>query len=353
MKLVSLLALLTCTLLHAAPPDEELVPAETGLLELRRMEPFHAKVTECTVEPGSFMLALKGKKRSVKYFETRPSKALRQVLMQLKTNHEYEFPKVLNDVLGAPPANIGQSLPYGLMISSRGLFDADNTRPVRATLVGKTVTADAVTLEFETISNGHQTLTGKGPQRVAELMLLAKLLQEGHTYEFPDVMRKPVPATFERPAVVKPASPAMEALKGFIGTWEMPVANKPGQRIELRCFWKNDGTGIWREAIVPPSADARLPSVHAELLTYDPAKHCYFITSSGLKESPSPVEASWDAESRTLTSRLPASQLGAGAVLTVIRTLTTPDRIDWTIRSSDKTGKVLKETSGVYTRHAD
>lgn len=337
-----------CMCLSAASAD-----TGTGmrdLLALRNEKPFRATVTECSIGPRSFTLEIKGAERTFRCVQIGEDAGdlLRRALGRLEVNHEYEFPTVLNEVMGVPPAAPSGLLSAAIFPARKVVINFSNIQPFRAVLVDKTIASDSVTLEFECAAFGHVVWVEKEPANRARLEELSKKLQMEHTYEFPDLMREPLPAILDRPAVVKPATPAIAVLEGFIGTWEAPLDDKPASHVEVRYFWKNDGTGLWRESAVQPTPVSDSPfKVHAELYVYDAAKHSYVTLPDTPPEAPG-SRGTWDAASRTLARHRIFSL--SGDTLDSTFTLTTPDRIDWTFRLTNKDGKVVKQTAGAYTR---
>lgn len=258
--------------------------------------------------------------------------------------------------------------------------------PFRATVLKRQITADSIRLELRIADCEPVVVAHAGKDGWDQALQAAQRLQEGRTYEFPDVLADAYvpPAAGAAPA---PATDAMRALQPFIGSWTEP--GHPFKDNVTRYFWKEDGTGLWQESTVrPPSATVETSlsgglgkvetgpvaaRVTPTLTTYDSGRQCYvtahsvsLITSASVQNGvtaithaistdkpPAPdQEGRWDAATQTYRWSSVMDIPQPGTRYSGTRRLVTPDRMEWTSRVTAPDGRVIQEDAGLYERTA-
>jgi hypothetical protein len=131
------------------------------------------------------------------------------------------------------------------------LLDLRKLPPFRAKVTQCQVSDTAIEILLEIPDRSIVTVRHTSKDDWQKAVSLARRLEAGRTYEFPEVL-----ADDDTPRPAIPPSPAMQALAPFIGEWTMhlkdPPKGRPASQTTLRYFWKDDGTGLWREATYQP-----------------------------------------------------------------------------------------------------
>ncbi len=191
---------------------------------------------------------------------------------------------------------------------------------------------------------------------------LAKRLIPGTTYEFPAVLAE----SYQPPAagsVAQPSTDAMRALSAFIGEWSMHWTTGPGRdrndKITVRYFWSEDGTGLWREVHLPEgmrtgtggaAQGKSKPYVEASLTTYDAATQRYAESYSSSIKGDERQEVEWDAKTQTYSLVKNAVPAAAGVHHSGMRRIVSPERIEFHSKTMKADGSVLSESGGYYKR---
>lgn len=249
--------------------------------------------------------------------------------------------------------------------------------PFRATVVKRHISPSAIQLDLKIDDDITVTLGHAGQENWDKAKAMVAHLEEGRTYDFPDALAEgylaPPPG-----AVPQPASEAMRALAPFVGTWESEIGPER-QKVIIRYFWNDDGTGLWRESRNAPLApgpngkkqEPPHPQPRPTLITYDTARQCY-------AESPSVVVVSsestlngmptvsyalgapaslprsqmslWNPTTQTYTWQYTQDQPKPNTQISGTRRLVSPDRIEWQSRRTEENGRLVEEHSGHYDR---
>ncbi|MDZ4406246.1 MAG: DUF1579 family protein [Prosthecobacter sp.] len=364
LKAATLVILTLAVPLHAQQPSP-FTPGwfqSSGLMSLRDRPPFSAKVTEKKGTPGSFTLALQhadGTKTS--FTLVGGGEAERKMFAHFTLGSEYKFPQVFDDVLGkdAPVSSPRISPISSTSISTSphfftqqdfsfstqklSLLDLNRCPPFRAKITGKKITPDSISLTIACTDGRTLTLQHSGNANLDEALRIAKPLEEGRFYEFPMSV---LPPHQDEPT---PPTPAMKALEPFIGEWDVSSLDKPDQKIRVRYHWKINGSGLWREHSAKQEGNDDYRMANAALITHDSTTGRYVETLTRSTSLP-PLEKTWDAATRTLSSINYIKYPGSERKHTTITTFKTDDRIDWKTTVTSKEGKFIEEYQGRYTR---
>lgn len=256
------------------------------------------------------------------------------------------------------------------------LLDLRKLPPFRAKVTQCQVSDTAIEILLEIPDRSIVTVRHTGKDDWQKAASLARRLEAGRTYEFPEVL-----ADDYSPPPASPPSPAMQALAPFIGEWTMhlkePPKGRPASQTSLRYFWKADGTGLWREAtyqsLDSQPADRILqvtPRMQATLITYDAARQRYIETNSAQihrtvetlngvriqrasfsnKALNSTHHGTWDATTQTYTWEGTSDQPEPGTRQSGTRRFASPDRIEWQAKAVKTDGTLLHESTGHYQR---
>lgn len=238
--------------------------------------------------------------------------------------------------------------------------------PFRATIVSRQISGTDIKIDLKIWGQISVTVGHSGQDGWEKALKMANRLEPGRTYEFPDILADDyaVPPVGIMP---QPASDAMRALQPFIGTWEEP---RDGQKVTERYFWKEDGSGLWREARMEGSKSV-LPDTTASLVTYDSARQTYVegpqlafnrsdsVTPDGVLPgyelgvvTPAPREqmAKWDAASQTYTWQYLLDAPKPNTRYSSIRRFVSPDRVEWQTKAVAADGTIILDVSGNYER---
>ncbi|WP_449067785.1 hypothetical protein [Prosthecobacter sp.] len=281
--------------------------------------------------------------------------------------------------LNVPPALITALDPKtwaGTTLTTRDLLAVPNLPPFRATVVKRQISPTSIQLDLKLDDEITVTVGHASQENWDKAMAMVQHLEEGRTYEFPDALAEgylaPPPG-----AVPQPASEAMRALAPFIGTWKGSM--EADKKVTVRYFWKDDGTGLWKETkAVPVKADPDGKNKTDEVLrarpvltTYDAARQCYVesppldiartenVTNGILKvfHALSPSASStrsqmslWNAATRTYTWQHTQDQPQPNTQHSGTRRFVSPDRIEWESKVTAADGTVLQNNSGHYDR---
>lgn len=334
----------------------------SGLMSLRDRPPFSARVTEKKGTPGSFTLALQhadGTKTS--FTLVGGGEAERKMFAHFKVGSKYAFPKVFDDVLGKDAPVAASSIPPVSSTSTStsppfftqqdffsstpkfSLLDLNHCPPFRARIDAKTITPDSISITLACTDGRTLTLQHIDNARMDEALKIARPLEKDRFYEFPISV---LPPYQDEPA---PPTPAMQALAPFLGTWDVTSLDKPDQQIRVRYQWKINGAGLWREHSAKQEGSDDYRMVNAALITHDSATGRYLETHTR-PGTPPPLEKTWEAASRTLTSINYIQYPDGERKHTTLTTFKTDDLVEWKTTLTTREGKWIKEYQGRYTR---
>jgi len=255
----------------------------------------------------------------------------------------------LDEILGPRKpgaAPLPSTLAVNLVPPKLGLLDLPTCEPFRARVVSKELKVAEVSLELQCTDESRLTMTHSGVSGFAEARRIALLLEVGERYEFPDSVLPS--ATKEKVPAAEPA-PEMKPLADWIGEWEKPQADQAAPKISLSLEWKKDGKGIWK-TMRGEKPGAKITTTEW-LITYDPARKCFVEKTMRIGVFPREVFLTWDSKTRAFAVHAEANEPQRGPTIwSGKRVLTTPDRMEWTIRLTTKAGKVIEGGAGEYTR---
>ncbi len=238
--------------------------------------------------------------------------------------------------------------------------------PFRATVIQRQISATDIKIDLKIRGSIPVTVGHSGQDGWDKALKMAKRLEVGRTYEFPDILADDyiVPPVGIMP---QPASDAMRALQPFIGTWEETFED--GKKNIIRYFWKEDGTGLWREERREVEGEQNTASA-AVLITYDAARQSYMqapqldfkpvdavtadgvAASSELASSPVPRDemARWDAATQTYIWQHVMDVPKTNTQYSGSRRFVSPDRMESQAKAMAEDGTVLQEVLGHYDR---
>lgn len=236
----------------------------------------------------------------------------------------------------------------------------------RATIVSRQISGTDIKIDLKIRGETPVTVGHSGQDGWEKALKMATRLEPGRTYEFPDILADDylVPPIGIMP---QPASDAMRALQPFIGTWE---ETRDGKKVTERYFWKDDGSGLWREARMEGGGSTVTDTV-ASLVTHDSGRQSYVeapqlafnrsdsVTPDGVLPgyelgtvTPSPRDqmAKWDAASQTYTWQYLLDTPKPNTRYSSSRRFVSADRMEWQMKAVAEQGTVLLDLSGHYER---
>jgi hypothetical protein len=229
--------------------------------------------------------------------------------------------------------------------------------PFRALVGAVTIDADTVEVQLRHMGGAYVTLQQKlpGVGNSALGKALAQL-KRGKTYEFPFCIQHP-----GMEEVGKPTTPEMKALEPFIGRWSLIMRDPSGKlgeaKANVRCFWSADGAALWREVVIFGGGTAEVngktvptfsSTTHSHIAP-DPATREYVESRDNGHFPRTLIRATWDSAKRSYTWKSDVSE-NPNLRNDGIRTVATPDLIEWRERQLNSDGSAKLESTGVYQR---
>jgi|UniRef100_UPI003783CAE4 hypothetical protein len=239
----------------------------------------------------------------------------------------------------------------------RTLLELRDLSPFRGKITALDIGADSLSITIECGDDRQYLIHHQRDEQWEQHLSIAKRFKLEETFEFPDIVAADYTALAGE---VKP-SDAMRALAPFIGEWRVfwdsgPMKGAASKSI-VRCFWKNDGNGLWREFVMPESTEERngqkltLPArTTTSLTTYDAAKGHYIERASSPTALPTHFTATWDASGQVWSQKAESSHPKPGTQINGIRRLVSPDRIDYNLKQTQADGTLIDEAVGHYER---
>ncbi len=252
--------------------------------------------------------------------------AARKAFRQLQVGRAYLFPEAFNT-----PANDSATF------TAMPLPGLENRAPFRALVDAVDTGDDRISLRLCCADGSKIEYVQIGAQGMDQLKNMIAMLQPEETYEFPAAVQGKQPA----------APPAgAEPLDQYVGEWRGALDSDPMFFITMRCAWRTDGQGLWREIMYDDSTEAE-PVHDIAVLTADTARGEFLATD--LRDSNKlPAASTYDSATKTFTTRLPSFE--PGVLRTNTATFTDPNTITWETKSRSDTGAVLSTTTGTYKR---
>lgn len=337
----TLLVVLVSSTLHAQFPA-----AAGGLTSLLSHPPGIMQVTSLTRSPTSFKLSVQFDDGSTSSFESiGAGESDLGIVSRLEEGHRYAMPQHLIDLLGyEQTAAIVRLLPNPQVTSfftppprfPSALLSLGKDHPFRAVVLDRWMDDGDYSLVLQAADSRLLHVAGSFDNEAVKKT--AQTLQRGETYEFPAVL--------EPKEVGRPTSEAARVLGRYIGEWSGRMEDDPGAKIVMKCHWKADGNGIWREISFFHDNDPA--TLDISLITYDEAGK-QFVVVDPAKGNAVLFHTVWKASERSFVSTLPAEP-GQSRVNTA--TFSSEDRIDWQTVTQNAAGKTLATRRGSYQRVA-
>lgn len=217
------------------------------------------------------------------------------------------------------------------------LLGLEKRSPFRALVDRVEVADDRVSLRLCCADGSKIEYLHSGAQDLAKAKSLVASLQPEETYEFPAVLEGKKPA----------APPAgAEPLDQYVGDWRGTLDDDAAFFITMRCAWRADGQGLWREIMYDDSSGAD-PVYDIAIMTAD-AEGKKFLASDPRDANKLPATSSYDPATKIFTTRLPSFKVGV--IRSNTATFTDANTITWKTLTRSDTGAVLSTTSGTYRR---
>ncbi|MFN0078141.1 MAG: hypothetical protein ACKVY0_16930 [Prosthecobacter sp.] len=341
MPRLALLVLLLTSTLHAQFPA-----AAGGLTSLLTHPPGIMQVTSLTRGPASFKLSVQFDDGSTSSFTSSgASESDLGIVSRLEEGRRYAMPQYLIDLLGyEQTAAIVRLLPNPQVTSfltppprfPSALLSLGKDHPFRAVVLDRWMDDGDYSLVLQAADSRLLHVAGSFDNEAVKKTV--QTLQRGETFEFPIAL--------EPKSAAQPASGAARVLGRYIGEWSGRLEDDPGAKIVMKCHWKVDGTGIWRE--ISFSHDDDPATLDISLITYDEAEK-QFVVVDPAKGNAVLFHTVWKADERSFVSTLPAEP-GQSRVNTA--TFSSDDRIDWQTVTQDAAGKTIATRRGSYQRVA-
>lgn len=317
-----------------------------GVASLLGHAPGIMEVTSLTRSSSGFKLAVRFDDGSTASFETTGSlEPDTSLVSQLEEGRRYAMPQHFIDHLGyIRTAAIVRQLPNPQVAAAfpprprfpSALMALEKERPFRATVLDLWADEADYSLVLQAADSRLLHLAGSFDNEA--LKTAVKSLQRGETHEFPAVL--------DLGKTAKPVAEAARVLGCYIGEWSGSLEDDPSAKVVMKCHWKADGTGIWREIAFSHEDDPG--TLDISLITYD-EKEQRFVVTDPAKGNAVLFHTVWKAAEHAFVSTLPA-EAGQSRVNTA--TFSSDDRIDWQTVTRDAGGKTVGTRRGSYRRVA-
>lgn len=245
---------------------------------------------------------------------------------QLQVGRSYLFPDAFNT-----PANDSTEF------TAVPLLSLENRTPFRALVDALDTGDERISLRLCCADGSKMEYVQIGAEGLDQMKGVIATLRPEETYEFPAVLQGKQPGR---------APAGAEPLDQYVGDWRGTLESDPMLFITMRCAWRADGEGLWREIMYDDATTAD-PVYDIAILTADTAG-AGFLASDPRDSNKLPASSTYDAATKTFTTRLPSFQ--AGVLRTNTATFSDPDTITWETQSRSDTGAVLDTMRGSYQR---
>lgn len=312
-------------------------------------KPFVGEVTEILDSPTSFKLTIHSPEGDYRYASTSLSALDKKCISQLQQGRRYAFPQCFIDCIGlnnisAIVRAMKQEPPW--VFAPPHLLELGQAHPFRARVLDQGLDEKGYSIVLQATDSRLYHVSGSFTSPLVKRT--AEHLRRGETFEFPAALDDALLTESERSAKARPKSAEAKVLARYIGTWRGTVANDPQARITMNCHWTADGTGIWRELTFEDEEGSNQPPHDISLVTFDSTTQCYLATNPApAKNSPAPLQSTWNEAKRTFTTTLPAATNGQTRINTAV--FSAENRIDWKTVTEEE-GKPPSISSGSYTR---
>jgi hypothetical protein len=261
---------------------------------------------------------------------------------------------------GPQPPNLTAASQLAPNVIYSDFFKLRDQPPFRGKLMHIEFKAHSFSATIDRIDQRQVSVYHTRDENWDKALAIAKRLTPGIAYDFPAVLAD----DFQPPPdglVPKASTDAMRTLAPFIGEWTMHWTTGPAkdraEKITIRYYWTNDGTGLWREVHVPAGVSAgrspqtiSLPHVETTLTSYDPATKKYYEVHSSAQKPDERTKVEWDDKTQTyslIKNEVPAS---TDLQFSGTRRIVSPDRIEFQSKTTKADGTLVNESAGYYQR---
>ncbi len=306
--------------------------------------PFIAKVSRLKVDGGEFTISFRLDGNVTFTHEQKDSgeNESSRFAARFKEGGSYRFPQCVIDFLG-----IDDTAKVVRNLRSTTLASLALVKPFRAVVLDQGIGEDIYSIVIQEAGGQLHHLKGRFDQD-KDARAIAMYLARGRSVEFPAVLELAALTNEQRAERAKPKEPAVAVLNRYLGEWHGGIEGNPQAKVKMACHARPDGSGIWREIIFSDGTEAVPPLPDIQMIEYDRAQQAY-LAGSLAEDSPPPLRSTWDEQTRTFTTVLPADD-GSQRVNTA--TFTREDRIDWKTITRGRQNEILATTSGFYDRVA-
>jgi hypothetical protein len=316
-------------------------------LSLVHHRPFTAQVESLTQEGIGFKFTLRATDGATCTFENECASPLESTLAShLQAGRFYAFPQCLLDILGEDALAVIRSYPtspsveFQFQPSPREVSDLAQSHPFRAVVLGQSVGEDDYSIVLQAVDSSLLHLAGSC--KAAEVKRVVERLKRGEVFEFPAVLTD----ASEPGTPPGPKTEEARALACYIGEWQGRLDDNPKASVVMKCHWKADGKGIWREIIFDSGDDIHPPTTDIVLITYDNFGKRY-LAADPAPDSAAPLPITWDEKKRAFTTTF---FTGSSETRVNTATFVSADRIEWTSVTLAPNGQPSSATHGSYTR---
>lgn len=351
MPRTALLILLVTSTLHAQFPA-----TMGGVFSLLQQKPSIVRVVSLTHGSSSFKLSLRADDGSTSTHESIGAGELEMKLIEhLQEGRRYAFPQHLIDLFGydntvaivrSLPSPTPPPFPFPKSTPAPGLLSLGREHPFRAIVLDQGLGEKGYSIVLQAADTRLLHLSGTFDNEFTKRIALH--LKRGETFEFPAVLDDALLNEADRKARSQPKTAEVRALGRYIGEWSGTLESDPLARVVMKCHWKADGTGIWREITFSRQDDDNPPALDIALITYDAAQQ-HYIAADPSKPGATPFHITWKAAERSFITTL-SSTPDETRVNTA--TFSSDDRIDWETVVQKAAGKVVSTSRGSYRRTA-
>lgn len=276
-----------------------------------------------------------------------------KIVAHLQEGRRYTFPQYLIDILGYDSTvAIVHSLPqpqpspFPLVKASvvPALLNLGHDHPFRATVLDQGLGEKGYSIILQAADSGLLHVAGTFDHEITRRIALH--LKRGETFEFPAVLDDALLSDAGRQTKAQPKTDEARVLSRYIGEWTGTLESDPLANIVMKCHWKADGSGIWREITFSRKDDDSPPSLDIALITHDDSLKHYLSVDPAKPDAP-PIHITWKAAEKSFITTLPASP---GQTRVNTATFISDDRIDWQTATVDAQGKSIATKRGSYKR---
>ncbi|MBK8093102.1 MAG: hypothetical protein IPK32_14225 [Verrucomicrobiaceae bacterium] len=261
----------------------------------------------------------------------------------LVTGGKYRIPQSVVAILGHEATLQIIRGHYGEQIS-----DLRDSSPFRAVVWDQGIGESTYSIVLQEASGRLHHLKGLMEDKATRA--IAAHLIRGRSFEFPAVLDDALRTPEQRNERAKPKNAATAVLQRYLGKWRGALDDNPKATVEMSCYARPDGSGIWREITFNDGSSDIPPVPDVTIVEYSNADKTYHVSSRAPGGLP-PLHSTWDENTRTFTTVMPVEDLGLKRVNTA--TFTREDRIDWKTTTKNQKEEIIATNGGHYDRIFD